>query len=159
MSTYISESKVIEMNALYCLSYSTISHDPENEAMDFMLDYEKKHHLNPLKHYGHDIPVSKGDSEKGLRGYCYLIVLLQEDFENFEGMQLEKKIIPKSKYLTLIITDPFENPFERIPNGWKKLSEDIESSYEFDDSEMKVCFEEILTVENKVTMRIFAPIK
>ncbi|QOR34227.1 helix-turn-helix transcriptional regulator [Clostridium sp. 'deep sea'] len=159
MLPYLSKPQVIEMNEIYCLRYVVISKNPEIDVWDFFVNYKQKHNIKTLTEYGFDIPVSEEESKQGLRGYEALLSLAKEDFNNFNGPVVTKKIIPKAKYLSLVITDPFVDPFERIPNGWRKLFNEVKSNYEFNDSQIEACLEEKIEDKQPIDMRLYAPIK
>ena len=159
MLPYLSEPQVLEMKKRYCLRHVVISKEPEIDVWDFFVEYKEKHNLSILTEYGCDIPVTDEQSKQGLRGYEAFLSLTKEDYESFSGPTVTKVIIPESKYLSLVITDPFVAPFERIPNAWRKLFDEVKSNYVLDDSPSAACLEEKLEDNNPINMRLYAPIK
>lgn len=158
MLTYLSNPEVIKLKDIYCLSHYVISKEPEGTVIEFMTEYKDKYQLNVIAEYGYDIPTSEVENNKGLRGYEYLLVLSKYDYENFTGPIVSKKIIPESTYLSLTITDPFAEAFERIPNAWKILMDSLNAHYKYNTDPLARCLEEILEDGNKTDMRIYAPI-
>lgn len=120
MLPYLSETTVVSINELYVLAHSIISSEPEHHVIDFMTEYKLANQIHVLTEVGLDIPVS------------------EEEFNKRTAHTVKKRIIPKSKYAMLTIDNPFVAPFERIPNGWKKVSSDIEKNYEFNTS-LNIC--------------------
>ena len=159
MLPYLSEPKEVSINKLYVLSHTIISKNPEDEVNQYMKDYAVKHNLNILKMLGADSPINEEQQAKGFRAYECWLVISKEQYENHKYMGVTKKVINESNYLMLRIEEPFANPFERIPNGWKKLVSIFNENYTFNDFPGFMCFEEILRIEGKEVMDIFIPFK
>lgn len=158
MLTYLSEPNVIKMNEIYCLCHQVISKEPEDNVIDFMMDYRDKYKLNVLAEYGYDIPTTEEQNNEGLRGYEYLLVLSKDDFDKFNGPIVTKKVLPESNYLSILITDPFVDPFERIPNAWKTLMDALKTDYTYNTNPLATCLEENIEHDDQVDMKIYAPI-
>lgn len=69
------------------------------------------------------------------------------------------KEVEKGKYLMIIIEDLFVVPFERIPNGWKKVWSDVEQNYRFRDGMGLYGFKERVVTLHKTFMNIYVPIE
>lgn len=161
MLSYLSNSKIVSINKLYVLSYSIISNEPENNVIDYMTEYKLKNKLHVLSEVGFDIPVTEKESQSRLRGYEYWLILSEDEYNKFnpKNEKIKKLTIPSSKYIMLNINDPFINPFERIPNGWKKLISDLEENYEYNNTINIGGFEEKIDTLSNTSMNIYIPIK
>lgn len=159
MLTYLSKPKVTKLEDSYCLHHQIISKEPEEDVITFMNDYRLQHNLNVLAEYGNDIPISEEDKDKNLRGYEYWLVISQDVYDSFKGKTVTKKLIPSANYMTLTITEPFVDPFERIPNAWKALIDYLKTDYDYSDNPSLSCLENVYEDNNKTYMTIYAPIK
>ncbi|QUI21306.1 helix-turn-helix transcriptional regulator [Vallitalea pronyensis] len=159
MLPYLSETKIVSINKLYALTHSIISSEPEHNVIDFMTEYKLANQIHVLTEVGFDIPVSEEESQQGLRGYEYWLIVSEEEFNKHTESTIKKRTIPQSKYAMLSIDNPFVDPFERIPNGWKKLSSVIEKNYEFNNALDIYGFEEKIVTLHNTTMNIYVPIK
>lgn len=158
MLPYLSESKVVSLDAIYALSHKVISKEPEGDVIDFMTAYRLKHNLVEFTEIGFDVPVTEEQTAEGLRGYEYWVVLSKEDFDVHTPDSVTKVTLPKSKYVLLNIDDPFLDPFERITNGWKKLWSDVEAEHTFDKNFAVCGFEEKVDTLAGTSMNIYVPI-
>ncbi len=126
MEYNFSDVGIKKMDTMYVASSYVISHDPEADVINFMTEWMKNNNIDiKSRQFGFDIPVSEEQSQKGLRGYEYW-VKLKENTDVGEGVKLKK--IDGCNYATLRITNPFSNPFEVIPAGWKRLAEWVSSN-------------------------------
>ena len=146
MLPYLSESKAVKLDKMFTLSHTIISTNPEEEVIKHMDEYAEKHSLNVLNALGSDSPVDVELQAKGIRGYQYWLILSEEEYNNHKPDGVQKEVIPGSNHLMLTITEPFKDPFERIPNGWKKLMSDFRPKYEFNTECSKCGFEEVKEV-------------
>jgi len=63
------------------------------------------------------------------------------------------------EYATLRITDPFSNPFEKIPMGWQKLWDYVQNSeYMPKVWDNRHSFEEIIEIGGVMHMKLYIPI-
>ncbi len=133
MLPYLSEPFTKDLKELYVLSQTVCSTNPEEEVITLQTKFKNTNQLVPLLEVGFDIPVSEENQNEGIRGYEYWLCLKKDEYESIQDNTVTKKIIPSSTYIALSIQDPFSNPFERIPNGWKKLSAYAVDNCEFND--------------------------
>jgi len=159
MLSYLSETKEVTVDKMYALTYSAISKEPEADSIDFLTDYCLDKRIVPYSAVGFDIPVTEEQSELGLRGYQYWVVVDQEIYRKKQDDVVEKREVEKGKYLMVTIEDPFVDPFERIPNGWKKVWADAEQKYSFRDGLGFYGFEEKVDTLHKTFMNIYVPIE
>lgn len=137
MEYNFSDVKIEKLDTMYVASSYVISNNPEADVMDFMTEWMEKNNIDiKSRQFGFDIPVSEEQSQKNLRGYeCWIKV--NENTNVSEEVKLKK--IEECDYATLRITNPFSNPFEVIPAGWKVLAEWVRlNGYMLDCSTNKV---------------------
>lgn len=119
MEYSFSDVAIKELKTMYVASSCVISDSPEEDVINFMMKWMKENNIElNSRQFGFDIPVSEEQRQKGLRGYEYWIEV-KKDAEVREGMKLKK--IEGCKYAVLRIANPFSNPFQAIPDGWKAL--------------------------------------
>lgn len=158
---YLSDVMYKSLQQMRVASHVVISENPEDEVIAFMQGLMRKYELSEsTEQYGFDYPVSEESAEKGYRGYEYWFKL-EGNFDETLLMkeQVEIKSVPSYKYAVIRITEPFVNPFERIPKAWQTLVKWIEANqlYNHELREAK-CLEHVI-VENGVTyMDIMIPI-
>ncbi len=138
-----SKARFETLGSMVVASSYVISHDPETEVID---KTEKWAHDNGVdssaRRFGFDILVSEEERSQGKRGYEYWVVV-PENTQTSGDVTLKK--VESCKYAVLRITDPMADPFNRIPQGWKRLvkwvTEHCEDTKHGDD---RYCLEEIL---------------
>jgi AraC family transcriptional regulator len=159
MLPYLSEVKTVKLKEYYAIGHQVISQDPEEESISHMRAYRLKKGLDPISEIGSDVPVSSTDSDRGKHGYVQYLVLPEDDFKRVEDDYLIKKRVEASTYIMLRIDDPFNDPFERIPNGFKKLVQYLNAHHAYNDSLSIGSFEEAVTTMHQTYMNIFIAIK
>ena len=159
MLPYLSEPFEKELDTLYVLSKQVISKNPEDDVIALQQAFKENHHITTVMEVGFDVPVSDADQNNQLRGYEYWLCVSKEDFDTLESDDTTKKVIPASNYLCLTIEDPFLDPFERIPNGWKKLSSILVSDYTYNDLALSCGLEHVEDVNGTTVMHLYIPIK
>ncbi len=116
--------------------------EPEDEIIGIMTKWSNDNNIRVERQFGFDIPISEEEKAKGYRGYEYwLKVKGPLNSQAIVNDEFEWKEIPGYKYVSLRITDPFLDPFERIPNGWKTLVawlEENQVSSNFDQMKMHI---------------------
>lgn len=165
MDKTYSEIRFIKLPRLKVAKYTAISPNPENDAHEYMENWGKESGLADLKDYksrifGCDAELSKIDTETNpdFRGYS-LYVTIPEDFTP-QNNRAEILYIEADEYATLRITDPFSDPFGKIPPGWQKLFDYVlNSEYKPENRENRYCFEEIIEMDGTTYMDVYAPIK
>ncbi len=158
MLEYLSGVDTLDLDQLHVLSMVVVSSNPEEEVIALMSDKIKEHGIEFIAEYGMDVPVSEKLRKAGKRGYEFWLVLTKEDHEAFSDPDVEKKVIPASRYARLQITDPFVAAFERIPNGWKKLISVVEEEFTYSKVRGVHCLEKVTTVDGVTYMDVLAPI-
>lgn len=178
---YLSDIKYETLKSMTVLSGTVIGQEPEEEVIEIMRQLSEDIGIRTVREFGFDSPVSEDDSNKGYRGYEYWLVIptdkiikvvdyanninkeYTEDLTfNYKSLTITQITIPSYRYVNIRITDPFANPMERIPLGWKSLVKWLESNdYNHEDFEHKSCLnclEEIVEVDGITYMDLFIPI-
>ncbi|MDP3488187.1 MAG: effector binding domain-containing protein, partial [Bacillota bacterium] len=124
---------------------------------DFMTQWGARNGIDPrARRFGFDSPVSEDQQKKGQRGYEYWISV-PENTPASDGVVL--KNIEECKYAVLRITDPFADPFDRIPQAWNRLVEWVSNlEHKHECCQQKYCLEEVIEVDGITYMDLFLPI-
>ena len=163
MDQIYSEVRILKLPKMRVAKYEMNSQNPEEDVFRYMDNWKEKSGLTNLKDYtprnfGWDIGV-KSEVQKNnpdFRGYA-LCVTLPEDFTpKCNGVEITH--IDADEYAAMRITEPFINPYEKIPVGWQKLSDYLQT----DDCRMRQTngrywMEEVITIDNVTYMDIYCP--
>jgi len=156
---YLSEVKTVKLKAYFAVGHQVISRNPEEESIRYMRDYRLRKGLDPISEIGSDVPVGSNESDQGKHGYVQYLVLSKEDFFKPHDENLIKKKVEASTYIMLKIEDPFKNPFERIPNGFKKLIHHLNEHNAYNEDLSIGSFEESVKTMHESYMNIYIAIK
>jgi len=158
MSSVYSDVRFEKLESMRVASHCIISTNPEEQVTSYLSKWAEGQGVKGTRSFGFDYPVSDEQREKGFRGYEYWIVVPDHITES-EGVII--KDIAEDEYAVLRITDPFSNPFDRIPRGWKQLSEWVcASDYRPRSSQNRFMLEEVIEDEDGNTyMDLFFPVK
>ncbi len=159
-----SEIIMLTVAKMQVARYVIISPNPEDDVNAYMDRWAENSGL--LSHSGYvtrkigwDFPyVTKEQTEKfGLRGYVCAYVIPEDFSPTCSGAELA--VIETGEYATIRVTDPFSNPFEKIPMGYEKLMSHVEG---LPDKaliwENRVCFEEVIEIDGITYMDIYVPV-
>lgn len=137
MEYNFSDVRIEKLDTMYVASSYVISDNPEAEVINFMTEWMENNNIDiKSRQFGFDVPVSEEQSQKHLRGYEYW-VKVKDNTNVSEGVKLKR--IDECDYAILRITNPFSNPFEVIPAGWRRLAEWVRlNGYMPDYSKSKV---------------------
>jgi AraC family transcriptional regulator len=159
MINYLSDLQVVNCPMFYAIGTTVISKEPEIDSIHKMTKFKHDHHIDPTTEIGLDVAVSVLESDQGKRGYMYYLVVDQGTFEQHNSPILIKKSVESSKYARLTIEDPFRDPFERIPMGWKKLMQEIEDQYTTRKDLAITWFEEKVDTLTGTVMHLYVAIE
>lgn len=118
--------RIEELEAFRMVRYVVISHDPETDALNHMKRWAEENgisgswgHVNRI--IGWDFPYLSQEQVNVFHMHGYAAAcILPEDFtpscKDMEAVAQEKE-----KYAVITITEPFNNPFELIPNAYKTI--------------------------------------
>ncbi|WP_081965702.1 helix-turn-helix domain-containing protein [Paenibacillus sp. FSL H7-0357] len=156
---YLSEVRIDSLHTMNTASGVRISKDPEAEVITFMSEWSAKTGIGAgTRRFGFDVPVSEEQQQEGLRGYEYWVVLGQDIPALAEGITC--KHVEGCRYAILRITEPFADPFERIPLGWKKLAAWVNSrGYQTACDKERYWLEEVQELGQSVVMDLYFPIE
>ena len=155
---YLSSVRYETLEPMTVISGKRAGLEPEDEIIGVMSRYAEGHNIVVKRRFGFDSPVSEDMQAKGQRGYEYWLVV--NDDYNLISSEFVLKKIPSYKYVSLRIENPFENPMEKIPNGWKTLVAWLDSNVEDIMSKDLCldCLEEEYEKDGINYMDIFIPI-
>lgn len=153
-----SDVRFEELETMYVASSIRVSHTPEDDVIESMTRWAEKNSIDPrARRFGFDVPVSEKEHSEGLRGYEYWIQVPQDTPVSC-GVVLKR--IEGCKYAVLRITDPFADPFERIPGGWRRLVKWVEDNgYGFVCYNQRFCLEEVLEENGTTYMDVYLPVR
>lgn len=155
---YLSDIRIDNLATMTVASAVRISKEPEDDVIKFMEQWATKAGIGPgARRFGFDVPVSDQEQKDGLRGYEYWVAV-DDGVSVSDGIKLKK--VEGCKYAVLRITDPFVDPFERIPLGWKKLVAWVnEKGYQTSCDKERYWPEEVIEVDGVTHMDIYFPIE
>ncbi|MFC1920658.1 helix-turn-helix domain-containing protein [Chloroflexota bacterium] len=158
MDDILSDVRQETLKPMRVASCCIISKNPEEQVILYLSNWVKERGVDGTRAFGFDYPAGEELSEQGFRGYEYWIVI-PEEINETDGVEI--KNIPENEYAVLRITDPFTNPFERIPSGWKKLYEWVLARELCPEaSQGMYCLEEVIEDESgNIYMDCYFPIK
>lgn len=156
MQEIYSEVYLETLENMTVVSAVVISQNPEEEVMKLLTDWAGATGIEISRNFGFDVPVSEPQQKEGIRGYEYW---LQVEKKPQVLKEMTVKHIEGCQYAVLKITDPFQAPFEIIPQGWKHLVQWInQKGYLGNAKKQCYCLEEVIE-ENGVTyMKVMIPI-
>ena len=158
MTNEYSEVRFETLKTMRVASCCIISRSPEEQVISYLDKWAKDRGIDRTRSFGFDYPVSDEQKDKRFRGYEYWIIVPNTITES-EGVIIKE--IPEDEYAVLRITDPFSDPFDRIPKGWKQLSEWVlASEYRPRTSQNRFMLEEIIDdADGNTYMDLFFPIR
>lgn len=112
--------------------YVMISPNPEDDVQSYMRKWGEKSGLfafdSKAKMIGWDFPFVSQEQQTrfGLHGYVAAYVI-PEGFEtNCPGVEFAQNL--EAEYAVITVTEPFVQPFERIPTGYKHIMEFLQAN-------------------------------
>lgn len=157
MDTIYSDVRFENLKTMFVAGSKVISANPEEEVIAFMTKWAEDNGISTgARQFGFDVPVTEEERSKGLRGYEYWISV---DEKTPVGNDVTLKKVEECKYAVLRITDPFSNPFDTIPKGWKKLVDWVngkgyKASCEID----RYWLEEVVKINEVTYMDLYFPV-
>lgn len=159
MDNIYSEVKFVRLDNMHVASFRVVSQNPEEDSMSFLNGWAQKNgylHIPGIRNFGFDVHISKQQQEEGLRGYEYWLTVPDNAVES-DGIKIMD--IKEDEYAVIRITDPFSDPFKKIPNGWQNLHNWVENSeYKPVDTEGRHWLEEIVEQDGITYMYLYYPI-
>lgn len=163
MNEIYSAIGIVTVDAFRMARYVIISANPEDDVNAYMDRWAKASGLLDYPGYiskkiGWDFPfVTKQQSEQfGLRGYVAAYVLPDGFEPACPGAQIAHQ--PADNYAKITITDPFANPFERIPGAYHEIFTYLKANgQEVKHYGERICFEEIREAGGVTYMDVYVP--
>jgi AraC family transcriptional regulator len=178
---FLSDIKYVTLANMTVLSATLYGNEPEEEVINLIHDFAKENNIHPLREFGFDVPVEGDKPTTEYRGYEIWISISEEDQQSliksnrsfkedgetqtfsFKENTITVKEIPICRYASLRITNPFEDPFTRIPAGWKALIGWLETN-EFKEHKNPntfngYCLEEVTEENGIIYMDIYIPVE
>ena len=165
MNNIYSEVRFEKLPKMKIAKHTVVSLNPEEDVSKYMDNWAKESGLLALKDYtprsfgwDDDVDEEIKKSNPHFRAYAKCITL-PEDFTP-KNNDIEILYIEADEYATLRITDPFSNPFEKIPGGWQKLWAYVQNSgYMPTVWDNRYSFEEIIETDGVIYMDLYIPVK
>ena len=142
-----SSVQIKRISAFKTASYVIISQDPESDAIGYMERWATNSGLKSavpqVKYIGWDFPFVSQEQQSrfGMHGYVAACII-PEGFEtDYPGVQYSENM--EADYAVITIKEPFVQPFERIPNGYKLIMEYLQANHfkEKQQDNIISCFE------------------
>lgn len=172
---FLSDVSYVSLTSMTVLSGTIFGSDPEEEVINLMHEFAKENHITSLREFGFDVPIESEKPNEEYRGYEFWLSISDDDLNKlsektsdsriikFKDNNVTIKNIPSYRYASLRITDPFTEPFIRIPAGWKALVGWLEKNEVCHNNEVDTfdgyCLEEVIEKEGKTSMDIFIPVE
>ena len=142
-----SEVEIRKIPAFTMASYVMISPNPEEDVQNHMKNWGKKSGLldaHPdAKLIGWDFPYVSQEQQNrfGLHGYAAAYVLPDGFHTDCEGVGYSRN--SEAEYAVITVTEPFVQPFERIPTGYKHIMDHLQATHfkEKVSDDILPCFE------------------
>ncbi len=142
-----SEVEIKRLPAFTAARYVIISPEPERDVMNYMKNWGERNGIPAAypdaRLIGWDFPhvTQVQQARFGLHGYA-AAYMLPEDFDSgFEGVEYTR--FCAADYAVITVVEPFVQPFERIPMGYKHIMDYLKTNGTKDkpDGEILGCFE------------------
>ncbi len=127
-----SDVTIRKIAAFRMARYVIISPNPEDDVNTYMKKWAKKCGLldqfPDAKLIGWDFPFVSPELQNrfGMRGYVAAYVLPDGFATDIAGVEYADNA--EADYAVITITDPFTQPFERIPNAYKNILEYLQAN-------------------------------
>lgn len=163
-----SEVTIRRLPAFRMARYVMISPNPEDDVQYYMKNWGEKSGLlteHPdAKLIGWDFPFVSQEQQTrfGLHGYAAAYVLPEDFTTDCGGVEYSDN--NEANYAVITVTDPFVQPFERIPTGYKhimeymqannfkdKIADDVLGCFEYEYEKDGICYMDIFIHTEAVT--------
>lgn len=168
---YLSDVRYETLDSMWVIKGMKAGNEPEDEIINLFQQFKETQHIASNREFGFDVPLEEDSKEKGWRGYEFWIsvnkdvidkIFKDQDQYTFLDTPLTYVQVPSFRYVALRITDPFADPFERIPTGWKALVRWLEDNDAMKKAKGNAdafpCLEEVIEIDGVTYMDIFIPI-
>ena len=130
--TIYSEVAIRKVPAFQMARYIMISPNPEDDVQTYMKNWGNKSGLlaaHPdAKLIGWDFPFVSQEQQTrfGLHGYAAAYILPEGFKTNCPGVEFAQN--KEAEYAVITVTEPFIQPFERIPTGYKHIMKFLQAN-------------------------------
>lgn len=127
-----SEVKIKTLAAFRMARYVIISPNPEDDVNTYIKKWAKMsgllNNFPDAKLIGWDFPFVSPELQNrfGMRGYVAAYILPDGFTTDLPGVEYAENA--EADYAVITITDPFTQPFERIPNAYKNILEFLQAN-------------------------------
>jgi predicted transcriptional regulator YdeE len=160
MGNIYGDVEIKRLEGMKVASFRVVSRTPEDDVIEYMKNGAIKNGLDKqegMRNFGFDVPVSEEQKKEGLRGYEYWITVTDTVTQS-DGVTI--KNIDADEYAVLRIVNPFNDPFNSIPNGWKMLRDWVmNGEYKTTCFNNRYWLEEVIQDGNNTYMDIYFPVK
>jgi len=151
-----SEVAIETLEPLHVACYRAASLSPEEDGGKYILEWWGKQSAGaPGRHFGFDVDVTPEQQKDGLRGYEFWLIV-PPGVRPSEGVTMRD--FAGGLYAVQTLYHPFENPFARIPAGWKALHEWVIGSSQCRSGEHQ-WLEELVPGEKGDDLKLYHPIQ
>lgn len=159
--TIYSEIEIRKVPAFQMARYVMISPNPESDVQNYMKNWGRMSGLEATdpnaKLIGWDFPFVSQELQTrfGLHGYAAAYILPEGFQTDCPGVEYARN--REAEYAVITVTDPFVQPFERIPTGYKHIMEYLQAN-NFKDKlsdDVICCFEHEYERDGVVYMDIY----
>jgi predicted transcriptional regulator YdeE len=135
--------------------YRVISQAPEQDAARSLKAWLGRQNVSsPSRHYGFEVEVTSNLHKDDIRGY-EVWMTVPADVKSSEGVIVEE--FPGGLYAVMTLNKPFDTPFVRIPNGWRRLHAWVIESDHYRGANHQ-WLEEIIPQEDGDDLKLYHPI-
>lgn len=127
-----SKVEIRKVPAFKMARYVMISPDPEADVQNYMKKWGKESGLlaaHPdAKLIGWDFPFVSQEQQMrfGMHGYVAAYIIPEDFSTDCQGVEYAENA--EADYAVITVTEPFVQPFERIPTGYKHIMEYLQAN-------------------------------
>ena len=131
--------------------------EPETEGRQALIAWLEQHEPapQPRRHFGFDIDVKPEQAQQGLRGY-EVWSTVGATVQPSNGVEV--KTFSGGLYATALLVHPFDDPYGKIPAGWKALHEWVIASDRYRGGSHQ-WLEELIPGEGGDSLKLYYPVK
>ena len=156
-----SEVFIKKVAAFKMARYVMISPNPEDDVNEYMERWAQRSGLKAVKPdavlIGWDFPFVTQEQQNrfGMHGYAAAYVIPDDFKTDCPGVEYAENV--ECDYAVITITDPFIQPFERIPNAYKQIMKYLEANNfkERQQENLLSCFEHIRFENGRQYMDVY----
>lgn len=132
-----------------------VSATPEEDGGKRIEQWIAAQHIpGEVRSFGFDTDVTPEEEKAGLRGY-EMWRTVPENVQPSEGVTIQD--FPGGLYATVTLERCFEDPFERIPGGWKELHQWVVQSAAYQSAGHQ-WLEEVVQMDYGPTLKLYHPV-